>query len=245
MIVSQPKPAELEKSPFFTISKKYNIKVEYKKFFKVDRISSRDFREQKIYLNEYPSVIFTSRLAVDYYFSMAKDLRFDIPETTKYFCVSETIALYLQKHIQFRKRRVFSSNNSNEELADMMKRFEKEPFLLPCSGEGFETLNCFLLEKGFNIKKAVFYRNESEDLSAVDIESFDMIVVFSPNGVKSLKENFPNLKTENKVIAAFGDTTAQTVVDLGWNTDIKAPCEKFPSMAMAIESYLKLSNKKK
>lgn len=245
IIVSQPKPTEPEKSPFFAISKKYGVKIEYRKFFKVERLTSREFREQKIYLQDYKSIIFTSRMAVDYYFSMSKDLRFDIPDSLKYYCTSEAIALYLQKYIQFRKRKIFFSNNNQEELADLMKKHETDVFLLPCSGDTNETLSGFLSEKEFKIQKAIFFNNVNEDLKDLKIESYDMLVVFSPSGVKSLKENFPEFNAEGKVFAVFGDATAQAVIDSGWKVEIKTPTEKHPSITMAIEEYLSKCNKKK
>lgn len=245
IIVSQPKPSEPEKSPFFSISKKYAVKIEYRKFFKVERLTSREFREQKIYLQDYKSIIFTSRMAVDYFFSMSKDLRFEIPDTMKYYCVSEAIALYLQKYIQFRKRKIFFCNNNQEELTELMKKYDSETFLLPCSGDANETLSIYLAEKNFTIQKAIFFRSANEDLADLDINAYDMIVVFSPSGVKSLRDNFPDFTAENKIFAVFGDSTAQAISDAGWNVEIKTPTEKFPSITMAIEEYLSKCNKKR
>ncbi len=245
ILVSQPIPADPEKSPFFELSKKFNIKIDYKKFFKVERLTSREFREQKIYLSDYASVLLTSRQAVDHYFSMSKDLRFNPPDTTKYFCMSEAIALYLQRYIQFRKRKIFFCNNNLEELASLMKKHDKETFLLPCSNEHNETLPKFLASKNFSIKTAVFFRATQEDLSDINLSKYDLLVFFSPFGIKALKETFPDFQQEETLIAVFGESTANAVKEAGLRLDVCAPSEQFPSMTMALEDYIvKLAKKK-
>jgi uroporphyrinogen-III synthase len=245
ILVSQPSPADPEKSPFYELSKKFNLKIDYRKFFKVERLSSREFREQKIYLNDYVSIILTSRQAVDHYFSMSKDLRFCPPDTTKYFCMSETIALYLQRYIQFRKRKIFFCNNNMEELASLMKKHEKETFLLPCSDEHNETLPKFLASKNFSVKTAVLYRASQEDLADINLSKYDLLVFFSPFGIKALNESFPDFKQEETLIAVFGESTANSLKDAGLRLDVFAPTEQFPSMTMAIEDYIvKLAKKK-
>jgi uroporphyrinogen-III synthase len=245
VLVSQPKPADLEKSPFFDLSKKHGLKIEYRKFFKIERLTSREFREFKIYPQDYHSIILTSRQAVDHYFSMIKDLRFDPPDTFKYFCLSEAIALYLQKYIQFRKRKIFHCNNNFGELTELMKKHDKETFLLPCSDEHNETLPNFLTEKKFNFRKAVLFRTLKEDLNDLDLSKFDMLVFFSPAGIKSLRENFPNFVQDDTIIAGFGDSTSFAMQEMGLRQDIKAPTEQFPSMIMAIEDFLIKLGKKK
>jgi uroporphyrinogen-III synthase len=245
ILVSQPQPTDPEKSPFYELSKKFSLKIDYRKFFKIDRLSSREFREQKIYLNEYMAIIFTSRQAVDHYFSMTKDLRYSPPDTTKYFCMSETIALYLQKYIQFRKRKIFFCNNQPEELADLMKKHEKETFLLPCSDENNDNLTNYLTEKKFKIRKAVFFRPLKEELNDVNLSVYDMLIFFSPLGIKSLFENFPDYKQNDQIIAAYGELTSHAISDAGLQQQIIAPTEQFPSIIMALEDYLVKSNKKK
>lgn len=245
LLVSQPHPTDPEKSPFFELAKKYNLKIDYRKFFKIDRLTSREFREFKIYLHEYPSIIFTSRQAVDHYFSMARDMRYSPPDATKYFCLTETIALYLQKYIQFRKRKIFFCNNNMEELADLMKKHEKDAFLLPCSDENNDHLSNFLMEKNFNIRKAVFFRPVKEELNDVDLSKYDMLVFFSPAGIKSLFENFPEYHQGDQVIAAFGEQTANAISEAGLTQHIIAPTEQFPSIIMAIDDFITKLNKKK
>lgn len=245
LLVSQPQPTDPEKSPFYEISKKFGLKIDYRKFFRIDRLSSREFREQKVYLNDFPAIIFTSRQAVDHYFSMAKDLRYNPPDTTKYFCMSETIALYLQKYIQFRKRKIFFCNNNPEDLADSMKKHDKEQFLLPCSDENNDHLTNFLCGKNFKIRKAVFFRPVREEVSDLTLSAYDMLVFFSPFGIKSLFENFPDYKQGEQIIAAFGEQTALSITDAGLKQHVMAPTEQFPSIIMAIEDFLVKLNKKK
>jgi uroporphyrinogen-III synthase len=238
ILISQPKPSDIEKSPFYEISKKYNLKIDYYKFFRIERLSSKEFREQKIYLNNYSAIIFTSRMAVDHYFSMAKDLRYIPPISIKYFCMSEAVAYYLQKYIQFRKRKIFFCNNNYDELVTIMKKHEKETFLLPCSGEHNDYISNLLVENGFKVDKGVFFRPVVENLSKLDIYSYDMIVFFSPFGVKSLKENFKDFKQNDIIIGGFGESTALAIKEMDLNQNIIAPQEKFPSMTMAIDDYL-------
>jgi len=245
LLVSQPHPADPEKSPFFEVSKKFNLKVDYRKFFRIERLTSREFREQKVYLEQYLSIIFTSRQAVDHYFSMAKDLRYNPPDTTKYFCMSETIALYLQKYIQFRKRKIFFCNNNLDELGGLMKKHEKETFLLPCSDEYNDNLTGFLCKKNYKIQKAVFFRPVIDDLTNLDISKYDMLVFFSPWGIKSIRENFPGYEQGDQIIAAFGELTSQAITDAGLMQQIMAPSEQFPSIIMAIDDFLTKQNKRK
>lgn len=245
VLVSQPQPSDPEKSPFYELAKKYNLKIDYRKFFKIERLSSREFREFKIYLNDYPSIIFTSRQAVDHYFSMAKDMRYNPPDATKYFCMTETIALYLQKYIQFRKRKIFFCNNNFDELAELMKKHEKDSFLLPCSDENNDFLSKFLTEKNFKIRKAVFFRPVQEELNDLNLSKYDMLVFFSPSGIKSLNENFPEYNQGDQVIAAFGEQTALAISEAGLTQHIVAPNEQFPSIIMAIDDFITKLNKKK
>jgi uroporphyrinogen-III synthase len=245
LLVSQPQPPDPEKSPFFEIAKKFNLKIDYRKFFRIERLTSREFREQKVYLEQYLSIIFTSRQAVDHYFSMAKDLRYNPPDTTKYFCMSETIALYLQKYIQFRKRKIFFCNNNLEDIAGLMKKHDKETFLLPCSDEHNDTLTSFLNTKNFSVQKAVFFRPVIDDLADLNLSKYDMLVFFSPWGIKSICENFPDYQQGDQIIAAYGELTSQAIADAGYEQQILAPSEQFPSIIMAIDDFLTKQNKRR
>jgi uroporphyrinogen-III synthase len=245
VLISQPQPADLEKSPFFDMSKKFNLKIDYRKFFKIERLTSREFREQKVYLQEYLSIIFTSRQAVDHYFSMSKDLRYTPPDNTKYFCMSEAISLYLQKYIQFRKRKIFACANNAEELAGIMKKYDKEVFLLPCSDENNDSLLNFLTGKNFNIKRSVFFRPVSDELADLKLDKYDLIVFFSPFGIRSLKQNFPDYEQKEQFIGAFGELTSAAIAEAGLTQHIIAPTEQFPSITMALEDFLTKQNKRR
>jgi len=245
ILISQPEPTEPEKSPYFQLIKKFGVQIDYRKFFKIERLKAREFREQKIYLEEYSAIIFTSKLAIDHFFSMCKDLRYSPPITLKYFCLTEAIALYLQKYIQFRKRKIFFCNNNFDELKDTMSKHEGEKYVYPCSDEHNDCLPNYLISNNFNVTKAVFFRPVKENLKDLDITKYDMIVLFSPAGVRSIKDNFPQFEQGETIFAGFGDSTAQALLEHGFKQDINAPTDEFPSMLMAIENFLvKLSKKK-
>ncbi|MEX0813040.1 MAG: uroporphyrinogen-III synthase [Chitinophagales bacterium] len=243
MLISQPEP-ENGKSPYYDIAKKYNIKVDFRKFIQVEGVSTKEFRKSRIVLNDYSAVIFTSRNSMDYFFSICESMRVKMSQETKYFCKSEAIALYLQKYIQYRKRKVFFGSGREEDLREiLMKHKENEKFLLPCSNVSNSALPDFLEEKGFDFKPAVMYKTVSSDLSDLENIFYDIILFFSPHGLKSLFENFPDFKQNNTKLGAFGDTTAQAMEDYGLSVNIKAPAPGVPSMTMAVQKYLDKYNK--
>lgn len=244
VLISQPKP-ETDKSPYFDLAQKFNLKLEFRPFIQVDVIDSREFRKQRIDLNEFTAVIFTSRNAIDHYFHICEEMRVKVSQEMKYFCVSEAIALYLQKYVQYRKRKVFFGDGAMKTIMTYLnKHKDNEKFLLPCSDIRKADLPEFLKKNKFDYTEAIFYHTVASDLSDLKELTFDMIVFFSPVGVKSLFHNFPNFKQENTRIAAFGPATCKAVVDAGLRLDVKAPVPQAPSMSMAIERYLKELNGK-
>jgi uroporphyrinogen-III synthase len=189
-------------------------------------------------------VIFTSRNAVDNFFRLAKDLRVEVPDTMKYFCISESTAFYLQKYVQYRKRKIFHGNQLFEELVEIIRKHKEEKYLLPCS-DIHKTSNSDLLdESGINYTKGIFYHTLASDLSHIDIKKYDLLVFFSPAGITSLFRNFPDFQQNSTLIGAFGPTTSQAVRDAGLILNIEAPTKTAPSMTGAIEEYLLLNNKK-
>jgi uroporphyrinogen-III synthase len=239
VLISQPKP-ETDKSPYFDLAQKFNLKLEFRPFIQVEVIDSREFRKQRIDLNEFTAVIFTSRNAIDHYFHICEEMRVKVSQDMKYFCVSEAIALYLQKYVQYRKRKVFFGDGAMKSIMTYLnKHKDNEKFLLPCSDIRKADLPEFLRKNKFDFTEAIFYHTVASDLSDLKELTFDMIVFFSPVGVKSLFHNFPNFKQENTRIAAFGPTTCKAVIDAGLRLDVKAPIPQAPSMSMAIEKYLK------
>ena len=244
ILVTQPKP-ESEKSPYFDLAKKCNIKVDFREFIHVEGIAATDFRRDRINILDYSAVIFTSRNAADHYFRMCQEMRITVPETMKYFCISESTAYYLQKYVIFRKRKIFHGKQTFADMMDVIKKHKDDKFLLPCTDianvEGAE-----LLEKAkIRYAKAVIYKTVCSDLSDLANVNYDVIVFFSPAGVKSLFQNFPDFKQNLTRIAAFGATTAKAVEDADLYVDIKAPNPLAPSMTMALEQYITSVNKGK
>ncbi|MEC3880813.1 uroporphyrinogen-III synthase [Parapedobacter sp. 10938] len=243
ILVTLPKP-ENEKSPYFALAQKYNLKLDFRAFIHVEGVSGRDVRkEQRINLADFTAVIFTSRNAADHFFRVCEEMRYEVPADLKYFCLSETIALYLQKYIQYRKRKIFFGKQTAQDLSDVLKKHAKEKFLYPCSDVANEETYNWLQDNGYNVTPAVLFRTVVSDLSDLKDVFYDIIVFFSPSSVQSLFENFSDFKQNDTRIAAFGPTTHQAVVDNGLLLDIAAPTPEAPSMTMAVEQYIKLSNK--
>jgi uroporphyrinogen-III synthase len=244
ILVSQPEPLEMDKSPYGDLIRKYSVNIDFHKFFKVEGVSSREFRNDKVYLNEFTAVIFNSKNAVDNFFRIAKEVRVDVPESMKYFCISESIAYYLQKYVQFRKRKIFHGDQNLVQLMEVIKKHRTEKFLLPCSDVHNKELPNLLEAAKIEYKEAILYRTVSDDLSSVNIEKYDLVVFFSPQGIKSLFNNFPDFLQGTKLIAAFGPSTANAASEAGLAVEIIAPTNTAPSMTMAIDQYLAKNNKK-
>lgn len=244
ILVSQPEPTN-KKSPFFDLAEKYGLQVDFRSFIQVEAVAAREFRKERIDLLEHSAVIFTSRNAVDHYFRMANEMRVTVPDSMKYFCNSEAIAYYLQKYVVYRKRKIFFGDQSFDDLLEIIKKHKKEKFLLPCS----ETHKASIPEKldaaGIDYNKAILYRTVHSDLSDLADVDYDLLVFFSPSGIESLFQNFPDFKQGETLIAAFGPATTQAVENAGLRLDIQAPKPNAPSMTMAIEEYLKESGVKK
>jgi uroporphyrinogen-III synthase len=245
ILVSQPQPVELEKSPYGDLTKKFNVNIVFRKFITIEGIPAKDFRKDRVNIPDYSAVIFTSRNAVDHFFRICKEMRVEVPDTMKYFSISESTAYYLQKYVQYRKRKVFHSKENFSNLAELIKKHKTEKFLLPCSDVHKQEIPKMLEENKINYKKAIIYRTLASDLSDIDITKFDMLVFFSPSGIKSLFKNFPDFKQSSTAIAAFGPTTSKSVTDAGLTLTISAPSKTAPSMTMAIEQYLQAEMKKK
>ncbi|MGB0932883.1 MAG: uroporphyrinogen-III synthase [Lishizhenia sp.] len=244
ILVSQPKP-ESEKSPYFDLAKKYNIKIDFRPFIHVEGIEKQEFRQERIDFKDFTAVILTSKTAVDHYFRMAEETRFVVPDDMKYFCISEAVAYYLQKYVTYRKRKIFHGKQTILDLIDAIKKHKKENFLLPCSDILRESIPNALEQNGINFKKATLYKTVCSDLSDLENVYYDMLVFFSPSGIESLLINFPDFKQNDTLIAAFGPTTAKAIVDNNLRLDVHAPTPNSPSMTMAIEGHIKESKKKK
>lgn len=244
LLVSQPQP-DPEKSPYADLIKKHNLKVDFFKFFKIVGIPAKEFRKQKVNIAEITAIILTSKNAADHFFRMCSELRIPVSEELKYFCTTESIALYLQKYVIYRKRKVFYCNNDNVELLDLIKKHRTEKYLLPCTELHKTEIPLFLDKEKIDYTKAVLYKTVSEDLSKIDILSYDMFAFFSPSGIKSLIENFPSFKQGDKAIAVFGSTTLEEAHKHKITPEVVAPSKNCPSMIMAIDAFLEENHKVK
>lgn len=237
---------ENNKAPYDRLVEKYGIKVDYRPFTEVRPVSAKEFRKQKIKLEDYSAVIFTSKSAIDHYFRLCEEMRYKVPAETKYFCLSEAIALYLQKHTTYRKRRVFFGKRTLQDLKPhLLKHKKKESFLLPSSNLGKKAYETFLENEGFNFAVSEMYLAASSDISDLEDVFYDILVFFSPLSLDSLYDNFPDFKQNNTRIAVYGNSTAKAIEAKGLYIDIKVPDPENPkirSMAEAIEYYIKEAN---
>ena len=218
--------------------------IDFRPFIHVEGVSAKEVRQQKIDFNNFDNVILTSRNAVDNYFRLCKEMRYIVPDSTKYFCLSEAVAYYLQKYVVYRKRKVYVGEGSIKDLENVFKKFENDRFMFPTSNLLKSIVPDFLDELNLNWQRAILYKTVLSDLSDLRNVYYDVLAFFSPSGIESLFKNFPDFKQNNTRIAAFGKTTYKAVTDAGLRVDIEAPTAKAPSMTMAIEQYIKKVNKK-
>ena len=243
VLVSQPKPAS-EKSPYYDIAEKYGVKIDFRPFIKVESLSAKEFRQQKISILDHTAVIFTSRHAIDHFFTLCTELRVTIPETMKYFCVTEAVALYIQKYVQYRKRKIFfGATGKIEDLVPSIVKHKTEKYLVPMSDVHNDDVKTLLDKNGIQHTEVVMYRTVSNDFTPDEEFDYDMLVFFSPAGVTSLKKNFPDFDQKEIKIGTFGSTTAQAVRDAGLRLDLEAPTVQAPSMTAALDMFIKENNK--
>lgn len=240
--MSQPEPNN-SKSPYHELAKKYNLKIDFRPFIQVEGISSKDFRQQKINILDFTAVVFTSKTGIDHFFRICNELRITVPDTMKYFCITENVAFYLQKYIVYRKRKIFHGKAKFQDLIDIIIKHRDDNYFVPLS-EPHNTEIPEMLEKS-NIRYAIgiLYKTISSHFSNQEDFDYDIIVFYSPSGIKSLKENFPGFVQGDTKIAAFGPTTACAVESEGLRLDINAPNPKAPSMTMALDDFLKEHNR--
>ncbi|MBN2261316.1 MAG: uroporphyrinogen-III synthase [Prolixibacteraceae bacterium] len=243
ILVSQPEPTSA-KSPYFEFAERNNVKVDFRSFIQVEGVSAKEFRQTRVNILDHTAVIFTSRTAIDHFFRICNDMRITVPESMKYFCISEATAFYLQKYIVYRKRKIFYGDGQFSELVDIMKKHANEKYLVPLSHVHKPEIPQLLDAKGFKYTKAILYRTISSDLSDIKEVNYDILVFYSPSGIASLMKNFPEFQQNDIKIASFGPTTAQAVKEAGLRLDIEAPNPEAPSMTMALELFIKNQNKK-
>ncbi len=241
ILITQPRP-ESDKSPYFDLGKKYNVELYFHPFIRLDGIPAREFRKQKIDIPAFTAVIFTSRNAIDHFFRMCEEMKVAVSQDNKYFCITEAVALYLQKFILYRKRKVFyGADGTNKSLFDVInKHKENEKFLYVCSENQQDNDIVNLLKKnncGYQL--AFMYRTISNDIKPVmDQQLYDVICFFTPSGIRSLFDNYPDYQQNGTLIGAFGNNTLKAVEDGGMQAEIKAPAPQAPSMVAALDKYL-------
>lgn len=245
VLISQPKPAT-EKSPYFDIAEKYNLTIDFRPFIKVEGVDAKEFRQQRINIPEYTAIVFTAKVAIDHFFALCEEMRIVMPETMKYFCISESVALYLQKYIVYRKRKIFFSQTGKMDgLASSLSKHNKEKFIVPVSDVHNEDITAVLEDKKVDFIKAVMYRTVSTEFEPSEIDLYDLIVFFTPAGIASLFKNYPDFEQGEKAIGCFGAATAKAVKDAGLRLDCEAPLPGLTSMTAALEAFVKENQKKK
>ena len=243
ILISQPEPSS-EKSPYYDIANDFGVELVFRPFIKVEGLSTKEFRQQKIGLLDFTAVVFTSRHAIDNFFKLAKEMRITIPEDMKYFCVTETIALYIQKYVQYRKRKIFfGATGKIEDLIPSIVKHKTEKYLVPMSDVHNDDVKNLLDKNNIQHTEAVMYRTVSNDFTPDEEFDYDMLVFFSPAGVTSLKKNFPDFNQREIKIGTFGSTTAQAVRDAGLRLDLEAPTVQAPSMTAALDMFIRENNK--
>ncbi|MEK9740052.1 MAG: uroporphyrinogen-III synthase [Flavobacteriaceae bacterium] len=241
ILVSQPEPS-LEKSPYSRLLEKNKLTIDFRPFIHVEGVTAKEVRQQKIDFNNFENIVLTSRNAVDHFFRLCKEMRFTVPDTTKYFCQSEAVAYYLQKYVVYRKRKVYVGERSIEDLEIVFKKFNKESFLVPTSDVLKSDIPDFLDKMNLKWQRAILYRTVVSDLSDLRDVYYDILVFFSPSGIESLFKNFPDFKQNNTRIAVYGNTTENAALEAGLRIDVKAPTPETPSMTMALEKYISSVN---
>lgn len=242
ILVSQPEP-KVENSPYFDLQQKYKVKIDFRPFIHVEGVNAKEIRQQKIDLNNYTSIILTSKNSVDHYFRVAEEMRFKVPETMKYFCQSEAIAYYLQKYVVYRKRKIYVGQKDFADLSPLIKKFKDDKFLLPASDKLNDDVPQTLNDLGVNWTQGIFFRTAMSDLSDLADVKYDVLCFFSPTGINSLFKNFPDFVQDKTRIGVFGSTTKKEAELFGLRVDIMAPTPEAPSMTMAIDQYLAKVNK--
>ncbi len=241
ILISQPKPAQF--AAYEELQKKFSVRIDFVPFVTVEGLTEKEYRKNRVYPNDYTAIVFTSKNAVDHFFRLCGELRIKMSEETKYFCATETIANYLQKFIMFRKRKVFNGTKSILELKSYVLRHKEEKFFLPCSDQGNPEVTKFFGDLKVPIQEAVMYRTANTDLSDLKDIKYDIIAFFSALEIKSMFEQFPEFKQEDRRICVFGTAAHKAVTDRGMTVNIQAGTPEAPSIAVALENYLKVSNK--
>ncbi|MCQ2287181.1 MAG: uroporphyrinogen-III synthase [Bacteroidales bacterium] len=242
ILISQNAPADIEKSPYAELLKKYSINIDFYKFFKIESVSAIDFRKSKVNILDHQAIVFSSKNTIDHFFALCKDMRMEMPESMKYFCITDSVAFYLQKYIQYRKRKIFSAKEGNQEsFEELLIKNKDLKMLFPCGQDGIAAnMEQFLQTKNIKYTPALVFTTSPADLAKdIDIKKYDMIVIFSPNGVKSIRVNFPEFEQGDVAFGALGTTSVNAIEEAGWKAHVVAPTKEFPSITDALDAFLK------
>ena len=242
ILVSQPKPAT-GKSPYFDIAEKHNVQIDFCSFIKVEGVTAKEFRQHKVSILDHSAIVFLSRHAIDHFFTLCKELRVSIPDDMKYFCLSETISLYIQKYVQYRKRKVFFGNGHIQDLEPLFAKHKTEKYFVPASNVHNNELNILFDKYGIQHSQAEMYHTVSTDIAPEYIKSYDMLIFFSPHGIDSLNKNIPDYEQGEQLVACFGNVTAEYIKAHGLRLDLEAPSASATNMPAALDAYLTANNK--
>lgn len=243
ILVSQPEP-QSDRSPYFELAEKNNVKIDFRPFIHVEPVETKEFRQTRINVVDYTAVIFTSKTAIDHFFRVANEMRVTVPDSMKYFCTSESIAHYLQKYIVYRKRKIFFGKGKFVDLMEVLEKHKGEKFFVPLSEQHKEEIPELLTQQKLNYSIGLLYRTVTSDLTDLSMINYDVLVFFSPSGIRSLLMNFPEFEQKDTIIASFGNSTADAVQEAGLRLDLQAPMPNAPSMTMALDMFIKEFNKK-
>lgn len=244
ILISQPKPTS-DKSPYFEIARKFGVEFVFHPFIKVEGLTAREFRQQKVQVLDHTAIVFNSRHAIDHFFTLCKEMRVTIPEDMKYFAVSEMVSLYIQKYVQYRKRKVFypAAGGKLADLVTIMAKHKAEKYLIPQSDVHSDEFHLMLEAKKLNHTECIMYRTVSNAFPEDHAFNFDMVVLFTPAGVESLLQNIPDFKDRGIKLACFGKATAKAIEEAGLPLELEAPSAKAPSITGSLELYLEEHNK--
>lgn len=242
ILVSQPKPTS-EKSPYFDIARKLDVEIVFRPFIKIESLTPVEFRQQKVSILDHTAVVFTSRHAIDNFFKLCKEMRVAIPDDMKYFCITETVSLYIQKYVQYRKRKVFfGSTGKIDDIIPLMIKHKNEKYFVPQSDQHTDDFANLLDAKKLDHSEAVMFRTVSNDFGKDEAFDYDMLIFFSPSGISSLFKNFPNYQQGDMAIGTFGPATAKAAKEAGLRVDLEAPSPQFPSITAALQDYVARHN---
>ena len=241
ILISQQTPTNL--APYESLQSKFGATVDFHPFFLMESLSAKEFRTEKINLPDYTAVVFSSRLAIDAYFKLCDEMRFKVPETMKYFCSTEAVAMYLQKHIVYRKRKIFFGDGTPQSIVGLIgPKHKGEKFLITASvGSNADPITALFESAGLDWTLGMLVKAVPQDLHGLDIHSYDIVVMYNPSDVASLKENFPDFEQGDIKFVSFGKSVVKAMEDAGFSITVKAPTPEATSVGRAIELYLENS----